>query len=183
MQSGQLCLRELQAGEFSLLYALLSNPQVMRYTFLDARGEEGVLPYFRQILKNNETVIDRPAYEFGAFLRENGRFVGLFDLEMQVRNEHGGWAELGYLLLPEYWGKGYATEGAELLLAYGFEHLQLHRISASCHAGNAASERIMQKIGMQKEGEFRQSRWKNGAWHNALKYAILKSEWQEKIHQ
>lgn len=93
-----------------------------------------------------------------------------------MKNEFGGHGEIGYFLLPTYWGKGYATEIGQLLIEIGFSHVGLHRICASCNIENKNSERIMKKIGMKKEGQIRQVRLKNGTWHDELRYSILKEE-------
>ena len=79
--------------------------------------------------------------------------------------------------MPQFWGMGLATRIAKALLRIGFEELKLHRIWAGCQVDNAASEKVMKKIGMSKEGEMRAARFKNGRWHNALRYAILAEEW------
>ncbi|UYM17155.1 GNAT family N-acetyltransferase [Endozoicomonas euniceicola] len=60
--------------------------------------------------------------------------------------------EIGYQLARKFWGKGLATSVSRLLLRYGFEQLNAHKIVADCYASNKGSERVMQKIGMVKEG-------------------------------
>ncbi|HEX5174784.1 MAG TPA: GNAT family N-acetyltransferase [Gaiellaceae bacterium] len=59
--------------------------------------------------------------------------------------------EIGWLLLPSAWGRGYATEAAGALIEEGFQRLQLDRIVARYQPANAASGRIMEKIGMRFE--------------------------------
>lgn len=56
--------------------------------------------------------------------------------------------EIGWRLAAEYWGKGYATEGARAALAFAFEVLQLEEIVSFTVPGNTASQRVMKKIGM-----------------------------------
>ncbi|MGP5665271.1 GNAT family N-acetyltransferase [Glutamicibacter arilaitensis] len=56
--------------------------------------------------------------------------------------------EIGYTLNRNYWGRGYATEVAVLLLQLGFENLGLERISATCDARNTASIRVLEKAGL-----------------------------------
>ncbi|WOO35959.1 GNAT family N-acetyltransferase [Anaerocolumna sp. AGMB13020] len=66
------------------------------------------------------------------------------------------------VLLPEFWGCGYASEAAGILTEIGFRHIRLHRLCASCNANNQHSEKVMRKLGMQKEGELRNERFKEG---------------------
>ena len=58
----------------------------------------------------------------------------------------------GYRFVPEAWGRGYATEAAEASLAYGFDVLGLDEIVAVAYPDNAASRRVMEKIGMRYDG-------------------------------
>jgi len=60
--------------------------------------------------------------------------------------------EIWYLVDPEFWGRGIATEAVKQLLDFGFGELALHRIWASCLPENPASERVLQKVGMGREG-------------------------------
>lgn len=156
-----------------MLYRLLSDPVVMRYAYHDAYETESEFqPCFDRILRNNDTADRREAYEFAVFLASDHRFIGMCDLEIEQSGEFGGNAELGYFLVPEFWGCGYATEIARELLRFGFSGIGLHRVSARCHADNTASENVMKKIGMSREGVFTKARYKSGSWHDELRYAI-----------
>lgn len=85
---------------------------------------------------------------------------------------------MGYFLEPAYWGQGFATESARLVLELGFAKLDMHKMSASCDAGNTASERVMVKIGMTQEGAFRHAHRRFGEWRTRLWYGILRDEWE-----
>jgi RimJ/RimL family protein N-acetyltransferase len=65
--------------------------------------------------------------------------------------------ELGYSLMPQYWGKGLATEMATAMLAVGFDHLGLPSVIAMTYAGNGRSRRVAEKLGFQFE---RETAWK-----------------------
>lgn len=60
--------------------------------------------------------------------------------------------DVGYALLPEFWGQGYAQEAASACLAHGHQVLRLPRILAITAPGNAASARVLAAIGMRDEG-------------------------------
>ena len=60
--------------------------------------------------------------------------------------------EIGYVLHPDFWGKGYACEAARCVIDFGFERLGLHRIEARFMMGNEQSLRVMEKLGMRFEG-------------------------------
>ena len=100
--------------------------------------------------------------------------VGLCGVAILRGAEEG---EIWYLVSPELWGKGIATEAAKELLALGFGELGLHRIWASCLPENPASERVLQKAGMRKEGFLVKNLKIHGVWKSSFLYAMLADEW------
>ncbi|MGM1048833.1 ribosomal-protein-alanine N-acetyltransferase [Paenibacillus uliginis N3/975] len=178
-KSERLIFREYNEEDFQLFYSIFSNEQIMKYAYMDKVGqEEELLPYFNRILQNNHTSEGRPSYEFGVFLSSSGQFIGFADVEMVKRNRDGGNGEIGYFLLPDFWGQGYATEIINRLLKICFEEMNLHRVFARCNANNLNSEKVMIKAGMEKEGRFRKVRYKNGSWDDELQYSILIEEYK-----
>jgi RimJ/RimL family protein N-acetyltransferase len=89
-----------------------------------------------------------------------------------------GQAEVGYVLHPDHYGYGYATEAVGALLRLGFEDLGLHRVAARCDARNMASARVMERAGMRREAHLVQSEFIKNEWTDELIYAILRSEWE-----
>jgi RimJ/RimL family protein N-acetyltransferase len=81
--------------------------------------------------------------------RDTGAFVGWFSLKYIPRTVE---VEVGYRLLHEAWGRGFATEGASELVRYGLDDLGLHRIVGLTHRDNAASQRVLQKAGLRAAG-------------------------------
>lgn len=179
-QSQRLRLREFQADDFPLFYSVFSNTPVMQYAWIDQYTRESdAEPHFQKILLHNQLPPEiRPAYEFAVFLNDSDTFIGYADIEVHIRNSSGGVGEIGYFLLPEFWGQGYATEISQKLTEICFTKLCLHRVEARCHANNQKSEQVMKKCGMTKEGEFRKVRYKNEHWDDELHYSILIEEWQ-----
>lgn len=105
--------------------------------------------------------------------KRNGALIGTVSLRRFARDHR---AELGYWLEHKAWGKGYATEAARALVAYGFENLKLARIYAQVIAGNAASAQVLEKLGMQREGVKRQHVRKDDALHDVIIYGLLRDE-------
>jgi RimJ/RimL family protein N-acetyltransferase len=85
-------------------------------------------------------------------------------------------AELGFWLGVPYWGQGYATEAAQVVVRYAMTTLGLHRIYASHFAHNHASGRVLRKIGMRYEGRLRESVYKWGKFYDSDLYAMLASD-------
>ena len=77
----------------------------------------------------------------------------------------------------DYWSKSYGTEAARLLINYGFQQLNLHRISSSAVAFNERSIKLHRKIGFREEGRLRQRMFKNGQYHDLVQFGILREDW------
>ena len=81
--------------------------------------------------------------------RESAAVMG--DCGLILYGHRGPEIELAYRLAKPYWGRGYATEAARAWVAHGFEELALDRIVAETHPDNAASRRVLEKVGMRYE--------------------------------
>jgi RimJ/RimL family protein N-acetyltransferase len=87
-------------------------------------------------------------------------------------------AELGYWLAADAWGRGIATEATRALVDFGFRELALARIYAHVFAGNAASMRVLEKLGMLQEGVLRQHMRKGRRLQDLVVYGLLLDEWR-----
>lgn len=96
---------------------------------------------------------------------------------LQQRSPHRR-AELGYWIAREFWGRGYATEAAAAVVAYGFRTLGLNKIDAHYLARNGASGRVMEKVGMTLEGTLRQHIVKWEEPEDVVMYGILASDFE-----
>lgn len=110
------------------------------------------------------------AATFAVVLRD-GELIGAVGLTLHMADKR---AELGYWIGVPYWGRGYATEAAAAVVAFGFEHLGLHRIHASHLARNPASGRVMQHLGMRYEGTLHDHVLKNGVFEDLVIYGIVR---------
>jgi ribosomal-protein-alanine N-acetyltransferase len=163
-------LIEYSKDDFNYLSLLFQNPDVMRYTLDDCYSQDELKNYFRKILGNNESK-NRKQYEYKVII--NDEFIGFADFEITQTMRSGGIAEIGYLILPEHWGKGYGTLIAKELINVCFNRLNLHKVTASCNIDNIGSWKVMEKAGMKKEGTFEAHRFKNGKFVNELKYGLV----------
>jgi RimJ/RimL family protein N-acetyltransferase len=87
--------------------------------------------------------------------------------------------EIGFTLIPSERGKGYGTEAVTILIDYLFLSKDLVRIQAYTDPRNAASQRVLDKVGFKKEGIVRKSMFIHGEWRDLLLYSILREEWKE----
>lgn len=148
LRTPRLALREFHAGDADNLYLLNSDPRVMRYigdgSLATRKSVAAAIASATDYYRNYPGLGVWPAEE-----RASGGFIGWFCLKYVPKTVE---VELGYRLLVEAWGRGYATEGASALLRYGFDELGLYRIIGLTHADNAASQRVLQKAGLSNAG-------------------------------
>ncbi|RQO70677.1 GNAT family N-acetyltransferase [Pedobacter sp. KBW06] len=133
--------------DFSDYYLLVSNEQVMAMVTERGLPMEEATAEFENVLKRNEKYPDFGRFKI--FDSATDQFIGLG--KMDLSDTVTGEAELGYLLLPEYWGKGYGTEIAQHLMALAESSPFLHKITAIIDPANAASRKILINQGFVSE--------------------------------
>jgi aminoglycoside 6'-N-acetyltransferase len=86
-------------------------------------------------------------------------------------------AEIGFTLARPHQGHGYATEAVQAMLRRLFTQRALRRVSAECDARNAASARLLERVGFRREGLRRQHTWIKGEWTDDLLFGLLAAEY------
>ena len=144
-ETARLRLRAPRPSDLDAIFRLGNNPNVMRYI------TNGVTQSRQEAKADLEKRI-----------RSSQGKMGYWIVELKSTREIIGWAalkqldnteeiEIGYRLLEEFWGRGYATESTRRLLAYGFLELKLERIVSIAMETNRASTRVMEKTGLKFE--------------------------------
>lgn len=101
----------------------------------------------------------------------DGEPVGTIGLKEP--NEVWGTVEIGYMIDPEQWGNGYATEAVDLLCRYAFDERRLEKVFATVYATNPASARVLEKVGFQQEGTLRKHAFADGERVDVRYYGLL----------
>lgn len=174
LTTGRLILREFEEDDWPAVLAYQSDPRYLRYYEGTGRTEEEVRAFVRMFI---EQQAERPRrrFQLAVALREGGRPIGNCGIRTDPERREG---DIGYELDARHWGRGYATEAARAILAFGFGELGLHRVWAACVLENTGSARVLEKLGMRREGHFREHEWMQGRWWDTLIYAILDREWR-----
>jgi RimJ/RimL family protein N-acetyltransferase len=173
LRTRRLKLRPLEPGGDAALFAIFSDPTVMRYW--------STPPWASVDVALSTIVCDREAMATGTHLRlaivspADDAVLGtcmLFNLVPACRR-----AEIGYALARRAWGRGYIQEAATALLGYGFHELELNRVEADIDLRNTASATSLQRLGFKQEGLLRE-RWIVGdEVSDSALYGLLRSEW------
>ena len=172
--TARLVLREFVADDWSDVLAYQRDPRYLRFYAWTDRTEAEVRDFVQMFL-DQQAEQPRRKFQLAITLPESGRLIGNCGIRRKPEND---WeADIGYELAPEHWGQGYATEAAMAIVDFGFRELELHRVSSWCIADNAASARVLERLGLRLEGRLRENEYFKGRWWDTLLYGLLESEW------
>lgn len=150
IETSRLIIRPPVSEDFETFWAMSNDPDVKRYTGgVTALSREAALAGHEQSCREFDAS-DSAGCVFSVEEKSSGRCIGYCGLKRSVRL---GGTELLYGFEKSAWGRGCASEAADAVLRYGFEALRLDVIYAAVNPENAASERIVQKLGMRQTGQ------------------------------
>jgi [ribosomal protein S5]-alanine N-acetyltransferase len=174
LHTSRLRLRPFTPADAEVLYALQSNPRVLRYwdspPWQERARAERFIAACRQMEEQGTGA--RLAIERAA----GGAFIGWCCL-VQWNPDYRS-ATLGYCLDEGAWGQGFATESAGALLQWAFAGLDLNRVQAQTDTRNAASARVLEKLGFVREGTLREDCIVGGEVSDSWVYGLLRREWR-----
>lgn len=157
LETNRLILREILESDEESMFQLDSNAAVHKYLGNNPikTKDEAVqtIAFIRSQYKN---------YGIGRFAcieKSSGHFIGWSGLkfntgEKESLNNHTDFIDIGYRLLPKYWGKGYGYESAIASLEFGFNSMNYQKIYGAADVANIASNKILKKIGLHFINEF-----------------------------
>lgn len=145
-ESERLRFRALSEDDIEAMYALLSDPQVVRYI---GRGIPLTRTQTQQVLE--KAILHHQKHGFGLMAvieKASDKFIGWGGLICLGYDDNATDIEVLYALLPAYWGKGYATEIADFMIKWGFSDLPVNHLVAVASLENQGSRNVLTKAGM-----------------------------------
>ncbi|MBC7970930.1 MAG: GNAT family N-acetyltransferase [Verrucomicrobia bacterium] len=166
IETDRLQIRPFTLIDLDALAATWGDPEVMRYIGSgQTRSRSETKASLERIIEHQE----QDGFSLWAVdHKADGKLLGFCGLKSLDDTAE---IEIGWRLAKAYWGRGLATEGAKASLEYGFEVLEMNRIVAVANPANAASRRVMEKIGLQYEKE---ARYYNT---DCVYYALNRDQW------
>jgi ribosomal-protein-alanine N-acetyltransferase len=131
--------------------------------------------YRRRLRRYAEDLRNDQAYAFFIFRKPDQVLVGGLTLA-NIRRGVAQAGSLGYWMGAPFAGRGLMTEAVRALIPFAFGPLRLHRLEAACIPTNAASSRLLEKVGFVREGLAREYLCINGLWQDHLLYALVASD-------
>jgi len=178
LETERLTLRPFTLNDAADVFAYAADPEVARYVPWEAhRSEEDARRFIAGTL---DRAVVGGSSTWAIVERASGKVIGSIRMG-EVHPVHAR-ADVGYSLGRPYWNRGLTTEAVRAVLHFGFEEVGLNRIYAVCHVDNAASERVMQKVGMRYEGTQREVARVKGGYEDRKLYAILRRDWETQRH-
>jgi RimJ/RimL family protein N-acetyltransferase len=148
LRTPRLVLRQWRGADLEPFAALNADPEVMRHFPSPlTRGESDALAQRERMM-----IAERGWGLWAVEVIERVPFIGFVGLaEPRFQAHFTPAVEVGWRLARDYWGKGYATEGAHAALAFGFDELGLEEIVSFTSVVNERSQKVMDRIGMTRD--------------------------------
>jgi len=176
LKGKRVLLRPVKRSDISYFLKWFNDPEILQYVGLylpmTEMSEEKFIEDLGTTRARSDVVLVIEAIE-----GDSTKPIGSCGLHNISPKDHN--ALFGIVIgEKDYWSKGYGTEAARLLIDYGFQQLNLHRISSGALAFNDRSIKLHKKLGFREEGRLRQAMFKNGQYHDHVQFGLLRTEWK-----
>jgi len=169
LKTENLLLRQFQQSDIENVFLGLSHPDIIKYygvSYDTIEATQEQMTFFAE-LEKNETGI-----WWAICSLDNTIFYGAGGLNNLSKEHHK--AEIGFWLLPSFWGKGLMQEAMPIICDYGFQQLNLNRIEGFVESKNSNCKKAMAKLQFQYEGTMHECEIKDGDYISLDIYAMLK---------
>ena len=169
LETEHLLLRRVDSNDLKEIFALRSNRETMKYIPRPLlQTDEEALAHIAMI---DGKIDSNKGINWAITLKDNSKLIGIIGHYM-IKPEHYR-AEIGYMLLPEYHGKGIVSEALQEVVRYGFEVMKLHSIEAILDPENYGSAKVLEKNGFVKEAHLKENGFFEGRFLDTVIYSIL----------
>ena len=173
LETERLVIRAFTNADAEAVLSFRSNPEAMRFVPRPLQRNTDDALEMIGLINNNISAND--CIGWGVELKSSRKIIGSVSFHRIEKEHHRG--ELGYMLHPDYWGKGLVTEAVRAIVDYGFRELNFHSIEAIIDPDNTASANVLNKLNFVKEAHFRENFMQNGRFTDTAIYSLLKSDY------
>ena len=169
LETERLFLRKVDSNDIKEIFALRSNPETMKYIPRPlVKTDEDALEHIAMI---DSKIDSNEGINWAITLKDNPKLIGIIG-HYRIKPENYR-AELGYMLLPEYHGKGIVSEAVKEAVKYGFQVMKLNSLEAIIDPDNYASAKVLEKNGFVKEAHLKEYEFYEGRFLDTVIYSIL----------
>lgn len=179
IETERLLLRPFTEEDYPLILRISGDPGTVKYLYYWGRNgmtpEQDARRFLDHALKEwrREPVAMR---EYCVIRKDTGEAIG--DASVEIADDAA--AEIGWILLPEQRGRGYATEAGRAMMDFGFTHYRKDSVIAHCDTRNAPSSHVMERLGMRLthvEKEGRAPKFEGGPRGDEATWSIGRLDW------
>ena len=176
LHTERLTLRRMKVGDSFDMFEYAAREDVTEFLLWKPHPNIAYTREYLQFVATHYEIGD--FFDWAVVLTEEDKMIGTCGFTKFDYTHNLG--EIGYVINPEYRGRGIAVEAVREVMRFGLEELKLNRIEAKCMEHNAASLRVMEKVGMTFEGFHRKAMKIKGKYETVGYSSILRDEFFEK---
>lgn len=171
LRNGELALREVTRADAGAIYSIFSDDQVTEYYDLNPMLSQAEAIEMIDLWKVRYA--DGRAVRWGIDCGSSSGLVGTCGLH--IMSEWRG--ALGYDLHHEYWGRGIMQHALKAVLKFVFGRIELNRVEALVIPGNTRSEKLLSRLGFEREGLLREYAYLKSTHHDLTMFSLLKRDY------
>jgi len=165
----RLTLRLMNESNWPEFQNIQSDTELMKYIGPILPLEELKAKFDDRIRKFNQE--EKHWLTLAIYCKESNEFIGSVGFQIDSINDQR--AEIGYLALPQYSGKGFITEASQALNQFLFDKIKVRKIVAHCTTENTASWKVMERLGLLREGELKMDICVGDNWYDGYSYGLV----------
>ncbi len=147
IETQRLILRDYQYTDWKAVHEYSANGEILIFQKWGANTEEETQAFVKEAIEESRRN-PRRAFELVIILKSSGALIG--GIGSNLHPEIPQQADLGYIINPNHWQKGYATEAALALVQHMIEQEGIQKLEATCAVLNLASQRVLEKCGFKR---------------------------------
>jgi len=172
LESERLYYRAYKKEDAETLLYMRSLKDVSKY--LDTTVPKRVADIEKRIQVYHNAFNESKGITWAIIEKNSNALIGDFGIwQIDKQNARG---QIGYILHPDFWKKGYMKEAMNKIIHFGFDELNLHSYKANVNTKNENSKAVLLKFGFKLEAYFRENFYYDGEFLDSEIYCLLKSD-------
>lgn len=173
LETERIRLREIKKEDANRIFSYFSSDEVTRYygqdSFQKIEDAENLIELF------HKNYSEKRGIRWGIECKKTNELIGTIGFHLwSPRHKR---AEIGYDLHPDNWGHGYAQEAVAEILSYGFNVMELTRIGAVVFIENESSNKLLLKLGFEREGILKSYMYQDGVAYDTYVYSLIRKNY------
>jgi ribosomal-protein-alanine N-acetyltransferase len=173
LETERMLLRRIQVTDGPQVLLLRSSEETMKYIDKErAKNLEDALAFVTRV---DNGLLTGDGITWGISLKEQpDLLIGSIGLWRIIKEHYR--AEIGYMIHPDYWGKGLMKEAVLKTIEFGFNNIKLHSIEAHINPSNAGSAAVLESTGFVREAYFKEDFFFRGEFRDTAIYSLLNKQ-------